>query len=155
AGAVAMVLLVACANLANLMLSKSESRQREIAIRTALGARRTRIVQQLLVESLLLACAGGAIGALVAAWAVDAFVASQPPSVPRIDLIAVDGRVLAFTAAISIATGVLFGLVPALRASAVDTIAALKEFGRGGGTRSRRVRSALVVAEVALAMVLL
>jgi putative ABC transport system permease protein len=154
--AVAFVLLIGCANLANLMLSKAEVRQREIAIRAALGAGRRRIVQQLLTESLMLSSAGGLLGALLASWAVKAFVASQPTTVPRIDLIAVDGRVLAFVAAISIATGILFGLVPALRASAPDLLTALKDSIRGSSSvAARRFRSALVVAEVALALVLL
>ena len=154
--AVAFVLLIGCANLANLMLSKAEARQREIAVRAALGAGRRRIVQQLLTESLMLSSAGGVLGALLASWAVKAFVASQPTTVPRIDLIAVDGRVLAFVAAISIATGVLFGLVPALRASAPDLLTALKDSIRGSSSvAARRFRSALVVAEVALALVLL
>jgi putative ABC transport system permease protein len=154
--AVAFVLLIGCANLANLMLSKAEARQREIAVRAALGAGRRRIVQQLLTESLMLSSAGGLLGALLASWAVKAFVASQPTTVPRIDLIAVDGRVLAFVAVISIATGVLFGLVPALRASAPDLLTALKDSIRGSSSvAARRFRSALVVAEVALALVLL
>jgi putative ABC transport system permease protein len=154
--AVAFVLLIGCANLANLMLSKAEARQREIAIRSALGADRWRIIRQLLTESVLLAGAGGAIGALLATWAVKAFVASQPTTVPRVDLLAVDGRVLAFVAAISVATGILFGLVPALRASAPDLITALKESIRGSASvAARRFRSALVVAEVALALMLL
>jgi putative ABC transport system permease protein len=154
--AVAFVLLIGCANLANLMLSNAEARQREIAIRAALGAARRRIVQQLLTESLMLSSVGGVLGALLASWAVKAFVASQPTTVPRIDLIAVDGRVLAFVAAVSIATGVLFGLVPALRASAPDLLTALKDSIRGSSSvAARRFRSALVVAEVALALVLL
>jgi putative ABC transport system permease protein len=153
--AVGVVLLIGCANLANLMLSKAEGRHREIAIRAALGADRRRIVQQLLIESLLLAGAGGTIGALLASWAVKAFVASQPSTVPRIDLLAVDGRVLVFTAAISIATGILFGLAPAWRASAPDLLTALKESARSATAASRRFRSSLVVAEIALALVLL
>src|SRR5262249_25582498 len=128
--AVGMVLLVACANLANLMLSRSEDRHREIAIRAALGAERRRIVQQLLVESLLLASAGGVLGALGAVWAVKAFVASQPSTVPRVDLIAVDARVLAFTAAVSNGTGLIFGLAPALRASTPNLLTTLKESAR-------------------------
>ncbi|HYM23575.1 MAG TPA: ABC transporter permease [Vicinamibacterales bacterium] len=153
-GAVGFVLLIACANLANLTLSRAEGRHREIAIRAALGAVRRRIVQQLLVESLLLSMAGGAAGALIAYWSVRAFVASQPATVPRIDLVAVDGRVLLFTAALSLLTGVLFGLVPAWRASAPDLAVTLKETARST-TTSRRLRSTLVVVEVALAMVLL
>ena len=153
--AVGFVLLIACANLANLMLSKSEGRHREMAIRAALGAERKRIIQQLLVESLMLAAAGGAIGAVLASWAVKAFVASQPTTVPRIDLLAVDGRVLAVTAAISIVTGVVFGLAPALRASSIDLLTHLKDSARGFTITSQRVRSTLVVIEVAMTIVLL
>ena len=153
--AVAFVLLIACANLANLMLSKAEGRRREIAIRAALGAERRRIVQQLLVESLLLAAAGGAVGAVLATWAVKAFVASQPSSVPRIDLLVVDGRVLLFSAAISILTGIVFGLAPALRASSLDLLTHLKDSARGFGLASQRVRSMLVVAEVSMTIVLM
>jgi putative ABC transport system permease protein len=154
--AVGFVLLIGCANLANLMLSRAEARHREVAIRAALGAARGRLIQQLMIESGVLAIGGGLCGALVASWAVRAFVASQPSTVPRIDLIAVDGRVLIFTAAISIVTGILFGLAPALRATAPDLIAGLKEAGRMSATPgSRRIRSALIVVEVALAMVLL
>jgi putative ABC transport system permease protein len=154
-GAVAFVLLIGCANLANLMLARAERRQREIAVRTALGAERRRIVQQLLTESLLLAMAGGALGVLLATWIVKLFVASRPVSIPRIDLVAVDGRVIAFAAAISIATGIVFGLVPALRASTPDVLSSLRHAARGAGLAPSRVRSVLVVAEVALALVLL
>jgi len=153
--AVALVLFIGCANLANLMLSKAEGRHREIAVRVALGADRSRIVQQLLVETLMLSSAGGVVGALLASWTVRAFVASRPTSVPRIDQISVDGRVLIFTAATALVTGLVFGLVPALRASSPDLLAALKESARGATRSSRRLRSALVVVEVALAMVLL
>src|SRR5262249_12701451 len=154
-GAVGFVLLIGCANLANLMLARAERRQREIAVRAALGAERRRIIQQLLTESLLLSAIGGTLGLLLATWIVKLFVASQPVTIPRIDLVAVDGRVAAFAAALSIFTGIVFGLVPALRASSPDLLPSLKQTGRGGGSSSRRLRSVLVVVEMALALVLL
>jgi len=154
-GAVAFVLLIGCANLANLLLAKADSRQRELAIREALGATRWRIFQQLLTESVLMAVSGGTLGALLAWWGVKAFVASRPSTVPRIDLVAVDLRVLAFTLIVSIATGIVFGLAPALRASSIDLLTSLKDAARGTRAAGRRLRSALVVAEVALAIVLL
>jgi putative ABC transport system permease protein len=154
-GAVAFVLLIGCANLANLMLAKAESRQRELAIREALGATRWRMFQQLLTESVLVAVGGGALGALLAWWGVRAFVASNPSTVPRIDLVGVDLRVLAFTLVVSILTGIAFGLAPALRASSLDLLTSLKDAARGSGGAGRRMRSVLVVSEVALALVLL
>jgi len=154
-GAVAFVLLIGCANLANLMLAKGDARQRELAIREALGATRWRMFQQLLTESVLMAVGGGALGALLAWWGVKAFVASRPSTVPRIDLIAVDLRVLGFALAVSIATGIVFGLAPALRVSSIDLLTSLKDASRGSRGGGRRMRSALVVAEVALAIVLL
>ena len=154
--AVSFVLLIGCANLANLMLARADGRQREVAIRAALGANRRRIFQQLLVESLLMAMAGGALGALLAAFGVKAFVASRPLSVPRFDLIAVDLRVLAFTSVLSLVTGVGFGLAPALRASSVDLLTALKDSARATtGVFGHSTRLVLVVGEVALALVLL
>jgi putative ABC transport system permease protein len=155
-GAVGFVLLIGCANLANLMLARAERRQREIAVRAALGAERRRVIQQLLTESLLLALVGGTLGVLLATWIVKLFVASRPVSIPRIDLVGVDVRVIAFAAALSIVTGIVFGLMPALRASSPDLVGTLKQTGRGaGGGRSRRFRSILVVVEVAMAVVLL
>ncbi|HEY7289583.1 MAG TPA: ABC transporter permease [Vicinamibacterales bacterium] len=154
-GAVAFVLLIGCANLANMMLARADARQREIAIREALGASRWRVFQQLLTESVLLALGGGAAGVLFAWWAVKAFVASQPTTVPRVDLVAVDLRVLAFALIASIATGVLFGLAPSLRASSIDLLTSLKEGGHGASGSGQRMRSILVVGEVALAVVLL
>src|SRR5262249_51230894 len=154
-GAVAFVLMIACANLANLMLAKADARQRELAIREALGATRWRLFQQLLTESVLMAIGGGALGVVVAWWGVKAFVASRPSTVPRIDLVAVDLRVLAFALAVSIGTGVAFGLAPALRASSLDLLTSLKDAWRASRGAGRRLRSALVVGEVALALVLL
>jgi putative ABC transport system permease protein len=154
-GAVAFVLLIGCANLANMLLARADSRQREFAIREALGASRWRILQQQLTESVLMAVGGGAIGALLAWWGVKAFVASRPLTVPRVDLIAVDLRVLAFAAVVSIATGIAFGLFPALRAASIDLQTSLKDAARGSSGSSRSTRSALVIGEVALAIVLL
>jgi putative ABC transport system permease protein len=155
-GAVGFVLLIACANLANLMLARIGGREREIAVRTALGASRLRIVRQLLTESLLLAVAGGGIGLLLASWAVRWFVSLSPNTIPRVDEISVDPRVAGFTLLVSVATGVLFGLVPALQVSRTDLTDALKESGRTtAGLRKHRLRSALVVSEVALSLVLL
>jgi putative ABC transport system permease protein len=155
--AVGFVLLIGCANLANLMLARAERRQRELAVRAALGADRRRIFQQLLAESLLFSAVGGGLGLLLAAWLVRLFVASGPVTVPRIDLVGVDLRVVLFTAALSIATGLVFGLVPARRASAADLLSTMKQATRGTGTgaAARRFRSALIVAEVALALTLL
>jgi putative ABC transport system permease protein len=163
AGAAAMVLLIACTNVANLLLARSAVRQREVAIRVALGAPRGRIVRQLLVESLLLSLLGGAAGVLVARAGVAGLRALGPASVPRLAEAAVDARMLGFALALSLLTGLLFGLLPALRASRTNLAEVMKAGapgaigaagGRGGPARDR-LRGALIVAEVALSFALL
>jgi putative ABC transport system permease protein len=155
-GAVAFVLLIGCANVANLMLARATGRSREIAIRTALGGDRLRLVRQLLTESLLLAVLGGALGLLIAVWGTSALGRLAAVYLPRAREIAIDGPVLAFTAVLILLTGVAFGLFPALQASRPDLQDVLKDSAKGsaGGGRTR-MRAVLVVAEVAVALVLL
>jgi putative ABC transport system permease protein len=155
-GAVAIVLLIACANVANLMLARATAREREVGIRAALGAGRWRLMRQLMVESLMLSIAGTALAIILAWWAVQVLRTSMPEGVPRITAIALDMRVLVAAAGLSLVTGLLFGIFPALQLSKPDLTNALKDGGRGSaGAGRQRMRSALVVAEVALAVVLL
>ena len=156
-GAVGLVLLIACANLSNLLLARATTRTKEISVRTALGATRWMIVRQLLAESLLLAAAGAAAGLALAAWGIKLLTALAPGDLPRITESGINLQVLIFTAVVAVFTSILFGLVPALQAAKPELAATLKEGGRSGTeTLARgRLRSALVVTEMALAMVLL
>jgi putative ABC transport system permease protein len=155
-GAVLAVLLIACVNVANLLLVRAAAREGEVAIRTALGAGRSRIIRQLLTESLVLALAGGAAGAALAVWVTKGLVALAPPQTPRLGEVGLHAPVLLFALAITLVTGVLFGLAPAVQASRPDLVGALKEAVRGSrGRAASRARNVLVIVEVALAVVLL
>ncbi|HEY8186781.1 MAG TPA: ABC transporter permease [Pyrinomonadaceae bacterium] len=156
-GAVAFLLLIACANIANLLLARAASRQKEIAIRTALGASRLSVLRLLLTESLMLSLAGGGLGLLLAVWGTNALIALAPENIPRIDEVGFDARVFGFTLAVSLVTGLLFGLIPTFHSSKPDLNEALKESSRGslGSATGKRLRGALVSIEVALSLVLL
>lgn len=156
-GTVGFVLLITCANIANLLLARATARTREIAIRAALGAGRLRVARQLMTESLILAMMGGAVGLAVAYGGVKLLVAINPPGTPRLDEVSMDGWTLGFALALSLVTGLTFGVIPAIQASKPNLINTLKEGGRSGsmGARMSRIRGMLVVSEVALSLVLL
>ena len=156
-GAVGFVLLVACANVANLLLARGSARHGELAVRAAIGAGRARLVRQLVTEAIVLGLAGGVLGLVIAYASTAALIAARPADLPRLDQIGLDGTVVLFTLGAALLTGLVFGMVPALQATNEHLLRGLQESGRsaGGGRRAHRLRSALVVAEMALAVILL
>ena len=155
-GAVGFVLLIACANVANLLLARAAGRQKEVAIRSAMGASRARVVRQMLTESVMLSLLGGTAGLLLSVWLTDLLTAMLPEGAPRVEQVGIDYRVLAFALGVSALTGIIFGLAPALQASKFDVSSSLKEGGRTGeGHRRTSARSFLLIGEVALSLVLL
>lgn len=156
-GAVAFVLLIACANVANLLLVRASGRETELAVRTALGAGRRRIIQQLITESMMLSAVGAIVGGVIASWSLDAIVAASPQGLPRLENIVIDARVLWFSAGLAIVTGLLFGLSPAIHSTSAELGQMLKEGVRGmsGRRGAQKTRSMLVISEMALAVVLL
>jgi putative ABC transport system permease protein len=155
-GAVGFVLLIACANVANLLLARGAARQKEMAVRSALGASSARLTRQVLTESLVLAAIGGGAGVLLALWGTSALMTLSPPDLPRAEQVGVNGPVVAFAAVVALLTGLLFGIAPALQARGVSLGSVLREGGRGGvGDRVGRLRPVLITLQVALALVLL
>src|ERR1051325_8865900 len=153
--AVGFLLFIGCANVANLLLARAAVRGREISIRAAMGASRLRLIRQLLTESVLLAVIGGALGALLAAWAIPLLLAMAPPALRNFKQIGLNNQVLGFSFAVSVLTGILFGLVPALSSSSVNPAEALKQGERGSTGSGSRRRAFLIGTEVSLSLILL